>query len=266
MNISWNTEQIEFLKKHYPSKGSAFIASKIGKTKASVKTKAVKMGIRSNSKRKLTNGEKFYIKMTYPNISTKKIAAHLNLKITTVYNFAYKQGLKKTTEFLASPESGIFIKGSTTGREYRFDKGHVPINKGKKQIEYMNKEAIERTKETRFKIGHKPQNTLYNGCISIRTHKRSKLKYKYIRLKEGNWELLHRVLWKEKYGDIPEGYNIIFKDGNQLNVAINNLKLVSNAELMELNTIHRYPEELKTTFRAIGKLNKTIKVYEEQNK
>jgi hypothetical protein len=51
-----------------------------------------------------------------------------------------------------------------------FKKGHVPVNKGKKQTEFMTREAIERTKNTRFKKGHLPHNSIgvRDGDIRIR--------------------------------------------------------------------------------------------------
>ena len=56
--------------------------------------------------------------------------------------------------------------------ESRYQKGHTPCNKGKKQTEYMSREMIEKTIATRFKKGHKPHNTIdKNGAIRIRIEK-----------------------------------------------------------------------------------------------
>ena len=45
-----------------------------------------------------------------------------------------------------------------SGLTGQFKKGNVAHNKGKKQIEYMSQESIERTKKTRFKKGNKQKN------------------------------------------------------------------------------------------------------------
>ena len=50
----------------------------------------------------------------------------------------------------------------------------------------------------------------------------------------------------------------IFIDGNKRNFAPNNLRVVSNAEMMKINTMLRFPLELQNTLRAIKKLQRTI--------
>ena len=53
--------------------------------------------------------------------------------------------------------------------------------------------------------------------------------------KHDNWISKHRLIWEEANGPIPEGHTIIFKDGNIRNFDLNNLALVSRAELAVLN-------------------------------
>ena len=57
---------------------------------------------------------------------------------------------------------------------------------------------------------------------------------------------------------------VCFKDGNKTHIALNNLELLTRAERMRRNTIHRYPEELKSAIRAIGKLKRTIREVENE--
>ena len=112
-----------------------------------------------------------------------------------------------------------------SGLTGRFEKGHVTHNKGKKQTEYMSKEAIEKTKATRFKKGNIPQNRR-----EIWEERISKDGYIYIKVRDGclngNWELKHRYIYKQHYGDIPNGYNVMFADKNKRNFDIDNLILV----------------------------------------
>ena len=84
-----------------------------------------------------------------------------------------------------------------------------------------------------------------------------------VRVKVGKYALKHRVVWEQNNGPVPDGMVVVFKDGNKLNTAIENLELVSRKELMSKNTIHRYPEELKSTIRLIGKVKRTIKTHEK---
>lgn len=67
-------------------------------------------------------------------------------------------------------------------------------------------------------------------------------------------------VWKQHHGEIPKGMKIIRIDGNPLNNSIENLKMVTSAELGKMNTQNRmkYPEEVREIDRLIRKLNKQI--------
>lgn len=137
-------------------------------------------------------------------------------------------------------------------------KGDIPFNKGKKQVEYMTPEAIERTKVTRFKKGQCPHNTYGNdGAISIRRDNTGR-PYKFIRVSVGKWELLHRYLWMQANGAVPDGRIVVFKDGNTMNCDVSNLELITLKENMSRNTLHQYPESLKKIIKLNNKLKKTI--------
>jgi len=141
-----------------------------------------------------------------------------------------------------------------------FKPGLIPFNKGKKITEFMTPEAIENSKMHRFKPGNIPGNALPDGTEVIRTDKRSGRTYTMIKvpginkLKHKNihvWETYH----KKK---LPEKHNIVFVDGNTQNFDIENLECISHAELMNRNTIHRFPEDLKVNIRLISKIKKVI--------
>jgi hypothetical protein len=133
-----------------------------------------------------------YLEARYPHEKTEVIAAGLRRSIRSVYSMANFLGIKKTNEFMwdyAKSGRCSMIEG---GKKYRFQKGHQPANKGKKTG------SRGRMIESQFKPGHLPQNTLYDGAISIRNS--NKRPYKWIRVSLGRWELLHREVWRERYG------------------------------------------------------------------
>lgn len=139
-------------------------------------------------------------------------------------------------------------------KESRFNKGHIPKNKGKKQSDYMTSEAIEKTKPTRFKKGQSPHNTNYNGHERI-----TKDGYIEIRIKKGKYRLKHLHEWEKLNGKLPKGYCLRSKDDNKLNTAPDNWELITRAQNMILNSGHNLPTELKKTIRLKNKLVKTIK-------
>ena len=108
----------------------------------------------------------------------------------------------------------------------QFEKGCMPWNKGLK--------GFRPSKRTEFKAGHIPANTKYNGCVSLR-EKADGEKYYYIRISQAKWVLYQRYLWEQKYGSIPNGMLIVFKDKNPLNCALENLEMISRIENLRRN-------------------------------
>ena len=114
------------------------------------------------------------------------------------------------------------LNSGVTGR---FEKGHIPANKGRKG--YCHPGSVK----TQFKKGHIPVNHRSIGSERID----SKDGYILVKVAEPNtWKHKHRVLWAENNGPIPKGYVVIFKDGNKKNITLENLALVSRAEHLEL--------------------------------
>lgn len=138
-----------------------------------------------------------------------------------------------------------------TGVRSNFAKGHVPHNKGKKQIDYMTATAIEKTKATRFQKGH--DNIRQRPVGSERITKDG---YIEIKVAEPNkWRLKQQVEWEKYHGPIPKGHVVIFLDGNILNTQIDNLALISRATLLRLNRRGwkaEYPEILKAYINILN--------------
>lgn len=139
----------------------------------------------------------------------------------------------------------------STGLTGRFEKGHTPYNKGKKFPGTGNKAA--------FKKGNIPVNKMEVGEDAVTTDGYVKTK-----IAEPNvWEYKHKLIWKEKNGPIPEGHSVIFADGNRLNLSIDNLLLVSKAELLMLNRrrlISEDSELTKTGLNVVKVMNKIYKI------
>lgn len=125
-----------------------------------------------------------------------------------------------------------------SGLTGRFEKGHIPKNKGKRQTEFMSMEMIERTRGTRFKNGQLPHNTVPIGTI-----KELKDGYLWFKIddklkpkrKKDNWKPLHHFMYQFYHGPIPDGYDVMFLDGNKRNFDKDNLEIVTKAEKLYLN-------------------------------
>lgn len=135
--------------------------------------------------------------------------------------------------------------------------GNIPSNRGKKQVEYMSAESIERTVASRFKKGSTPKNTKYDGFERI-----SKDGYIEIRVSKGKFRLKHRVEWEKENGPVSHGHVLIAKDSNKLNTAADNWLLITMAENMERNSgAIRLPDTMVATYLAVSgkKVDQSLK-------
>ncbi|MDB0602338.1 HNH endonuclease signature motif containing protein [Tenacibaculum maritimum] len=203
----------------------------------------------TKGKTNFTEKEDQFIKDNYLKLPVKTIADKIGRSGTGVNTALKRMNLEIPDEIIKQNKKFA-----------QFKKGHVPENKGKKQIEYMSAEMIERTKATRFKKGNLPHNSqgINNGDVHIRKDSKGRY-YKWIRESLGVWKMLHVFNWEKEFGPIPDGYIIVFKNKDSMNCEPSNLELITRAENMAKNTIHRYPDHIKENIRLISKINKTIK-------
>lgn len=141
-------------------------------------------------------------------------------EIKSVKNLVYRIGLKNGL----NDGSGL----TEMGKPYRFKKGHVPFNKGKKG------ECAKGCEKTWFKKGNKSHNWVPLGSERI-----TKDDYVQIKIQDGqlqkNWRGKHILIWEEVNGSLPKGHAIIFGDGDKRNFDIDNLICVTRGQLARLN-------------------------------
>lgn len=70
--------------------------------------------------------------------------------------------------------------------------------------------------------------------------------------------LKHVWRWEQINGPLPKGHCLRCKDGNIQNTDPDNWTLITRKKNMLLNSINRYPEEMKTAMRLISKLKKQL--------
>ncbi len=159
-----------------------------------------------------------YIYQHYKGVGNKEMAQRLNEAFGTSY----------TTKQL-----NFFYKNHklNSGLDGRFEKGHVPANRGKKGI------CAPGCEKTQFKKGNLPATTKPIGYERI-----SKDGYVEVKIKmrpsrpdcNDNFVAKHRLIWEQAYGPIPPDCVVIFKDGDRRNFDLSNLALVTKAERLEM--------------------------------
>lgn len=110
-----------------------------------------------------------------------------------------------------------------------------------------NKHGIKTGNTGRFEKGNSPANTMPVGTEIVRDDG-----YLYVKIKEPNvWKQKHRIIWEEHNGPVPENHVVLFGDGNKMNFDINNLILISQAQLLELNRHDLISDDVELTKTGI---------------
>lgn len=165
-----------------------------------------------NQYRLWTEEETAMIRRWYPVYGKKKTA-----EIMAAAGFA------RTPAAVGSRAKVLKLKAPTNGR---FQPGQPSHNKGAG----MDPETRKKVRSTWFRPGHLPHTTLQDGAVTVRRETSTGLKYKWIRVALGKWELYHRWLWKKHRGQIPKGMVVSFQDNDQMNCCLDNLILISRAD------------------------------------
>lgn len=228
------------------------------KKKGLLLSKAESIKISSESRRgrtSFTKKEDDFIKKNYLTMPIKTMERSIGRSFCGIHGRLKSLGLVIPPEIVAQR-----VLDST------FKKGQIPANKGKK----MSPEQKEKCKHTFFQKGHLPGNTIGEvGAISIRTYGvrngDSSYKIQYIQHEYLKWKPLHIHNWENQNGQVPKGFCLWFKDGNQMNAEVENLELITRKENMQRNSIQRYPEEVRQVMQMRGAINRQINKKEKKH-
>lgn len=155
--------------------------------------------------------------------------------------FNKKYGQNRTPKAIAGVMYRNNIKNGMQGGNRRFKKGHEPWNKGKIGLDSSGgKGQFEKGHErSRLPVGEEGKKGEY---ITIKVSQPDK------------WEYKHRYVWKQHNGDIPNGYCVLFKDGDKQNCDIDNLFLTKkqvSASIARQNLQTEHPELNLATHKMI---------------
>lgn len=258
----WSIAELEFLRLTYGHLPVRRIAAELERSTNAVYTAArdQNIGIRRTRagcrKRPWTTYDREFVRLTYSEIRTDTIAAHLQRTVNSVFGFAFTQGLRKSDRFYERTDSGR--TDGQRGEASRFPKGHVPANKGKKGYDPGG-----RSHETRFKPGTRPQTWVPVGTVVADPdgYLKKKIRDDAPRGKSRfNWRYIHVMHWERYRGPVPRGHKIRFRNGDKTDIRIANLELVSNAENARRNNAKRwaYPNYLNQLRAAKARLTREI--------
>lgn len=251
--VIYTPEQIEFLTEHKlaPLKdltalfNTHFDTSKpVSCIQAVFKNRGIKRGRKSPGKGNGTllrySAEKLtWLKENYLLMSAAELAAAFN----TIFGTNHTADAIKAT---------LGRNNITSGRTGKFETGLTPWNTGTK--------GVVKSNSGNFKPGSAPANRKplwaericsKDGFILMKVpetdpHTGFPTRYKH----------KHVWIWEQANEPVPEGHAVVFADGNKLNCVLENLILLTRAELLCVN-MHDYknqPAEIKPTILALAKV------------
>lgn len=214
---------------------------------------------RQRARRPWTAEDDAWLRRNFPGYPTFLVAYVADRSESAINVRAQKLGLRKTPEYLASPWACRLRRGGNVGAKTRFKKGQPAFNKGIKRPPGW---APGRMRETQFRKGERRGRAaeLYQPIGTERISKDGYLERKVnddMPLQQ-RWRAVHILLWEEHLGPLPPGFAVCFKNGDKRDIRIDNLALLSRADLMRRNTYHRYPKAVALAIQARGALTRAI--------
>lgn len=194
------------------------------------------------------------LRRLYATTPTIQIAELIGRPLRATYGKAGDLGLRKAPEYFLAHQAGR--TSGDRGRGTRFVQGQAPWNKGKAY------DAGGRSTETQFKPGQRPHTWKPVGAYRINADGYLDRKVTDTGYPPRDWVGVHRLVWIEAHGPIPERHIVVFRPGRfsaklEL-ITPDALECITRQELAARNSIHRYPEPLKRAMRLAAKLRREI--------
>lgn len=119
------------------------------------------------------------------------------------------------------------------------------------------KELIWYYTATRFKPGVRA-NSRKPLYYEFFCKKKQQVFIKYKEGKSNNYKQKKNFIWEQINGPVPIGYIVRHKDKNPLNNAIENLYLLSKADVLKENSFNNLPNEIRENCNLIAKIKREL--------
>lgn len=196
--------------------------------------------------------EEIYLRDHYATRSAAEIGVILGRSMRSVYTHAHIMGLYKASSWIAERARERSNHPDHGGVAHRFKNGMVPWNKGKPFA------AGGRSVETQFKPGSRPRNWQPVGHERITEDGYLQRKMTDTGVTRRDYVNVHWLVWRAAGRDVPPGHALVFRDGNARNLDLDNLELVTRAELMRRNSYHNYGVEIARVVQLRGAITRQI--------
>lgn len=247
----WTQDEDAVISECYGKVKVAEIAARLGRDYKAVVARANRIGYRTRAH--YTMEDIRLIVAEYPNTPTKVLAKKIGKPWRALEQWAVNNGISKSDEYNTELWAKQAERLMATGTATRFEKGLTPWNKG------ISTPMPEACKPHQFKPGQKPWKTLPVGSERITYAGHVQVKVQEDGLKNQMWRKKTVVLWEQAHGPVPAGHIVVCRNGNQRDVRIDNLELITRHELrVRTHYTTKYPQSLVEVILARGVLTRTI--------
>ncbi len=211
-------------------------------------------------KRIWSRAEDALLRREYSHTGTAALARRLRRTASAVYARADKLGLYKSPDFKRRVLRRLGKGLQELGASHRYEKGHVPANKGLRRPGW----APGRMSETQFKKGElagaaqRKWRPVGTETVDADGYRKRKVSDDRTIPSRFNWRFVHVLVWEQHHGPVPPGHAVIFRNGNKADIRIENLELVTRQGLMARNTVHNLPKPLAELVQLKGALQRQI--------
>lgn len=249
--MRWTSAEDAVIRDLYGKVPVKQIAEQLGRSYGSLVERANRIGYRTRAH--YTPAEIALIRAEYPNTPTKVLAEKLGKPWRAVEQWAQNNGICKSDEYRTALWSKQAERLMATGQETRFEKGLTPWNKG------ISTPMPEAAKPHQFKPGQKPWKTMPVGAERVTYAGHVEVKLRDGGSRAEMWRKKAFVLWEAAHGPIPEGHIVVVRNGDQRDIRLDNLELITRHELrVRTHYTTKYPASLVEVIRARGVLTRTI--------
>jgi len=194
----------------------------LSRSEDNIKHRAAQLGLKKRERKRgipheWTPEEIEMLKARYPNESSEDIAASMGLTYKQVYSKAKALALEKSDEYLNRMKE-LRNERFFAHRYPGFKPGHIPVNKNRKcpQMSHPNGRKV-------------PIGSTHISCGFI--YKKISDTGNYAR----DWQRAHHTEWLAAGREIEEGCVLVFNDGDRSNITLDNLSMITRAELLMRN-------------------------------
>lgn len=265
MPKGWTQEQLDYLRKHYPTTTNKELGERFGKDHTTIGHYARRLGLvkdmeainrlrseKTKARSRWTPEVEAKLVELYALMPNPELSKILGIPAKLIYEKANKMGLSKPKELLAKMQYERMERMPEVYEKHRFKKGNVPFHAGTKGVYKFNS-------PTQFKKGNRPPMQRKVGTQVWRNGGNSR--YLWEKVADPNvWRPVHHIVWEKAHGPLQEGSVVIFKDLNRSNFALENLECISKSELSTRNIFwNKYPEEIAQAISLRGQLEKALR-------